>query len=535
MFSLQKHIHQTRMPKFNPSTARGVAVEHFTMLENYIDKLMECVEEGLPEGMEYDGPRRATPKEQWKEETRPRYSKRTFDITESNVYMMRYHFKYKGQKLPPINLYLPYVRPGGLIYLRGALYGISPVLTDRAVSVGQNSIYIPLTRDKLNFYRLVHHFRVDDRQENSFVIHSLIHHGADRKTGPAAPKTKMETSLAHYLFCKYGVREAFMKMANAEVFVGLPKMVNDKTFSPDEWHICHTTGLKPKTYTQHGYDHTDIRLAIRKKDWNPLTRGMVGGFFYVADHFPDRVIPEDVDDIRLWRILLGYSLFPKSGHSDGKHVIDMTTHIESLNVYIDKMAKDELADDGVFVDDLFELLAHVIETFPDRVLSASDSVNTMYDKRLSVLRYIAEPIIIKAFWFMYHLRNPKKKLTYEEIRKYMRKITRDAIFEINHNHGEVKSVASPNDNMIFNITSNMVLQADSKGTATAGGGGFNDPSKYLHASQAEVGSFSHLPKSEPSGRSKINPCLETKPDGTIVRNPEFQELLDKVQYKLRRF
>lgn len=522
------------MPKFNESTARGIACEHFTLLEQYINKLMQCVEEGLPEGMEYVGPRRVTPKEQWKEETRPRYSKRTFDITESSVYMMRYYFKYKGQDLPPISLYLPYVRPGGLIYLRGALYSISPVLTDKAVSVGQNSIYIPLTRDKLNFYRLIHHFRVDDKQDNSYVIHSLMHHGADRKSGPNSPKTKMETCLPHYLFCKYGVKEAFQRMAGAEVHVGYPKMVNRGLFPEDEWHICQSTGIRPKTYTKYDHEAPRVMLAIRKKDWNSLTRGMVGGFFYVADHFPNKIIPEDVDDIRLWRILLGYSLYPKSDYSDGKHAIDMTTHIESLDVYIDRMAQNDLADDGVIVNDVFELLAHVIETFPDRMLSATDSVNTMYNKRLSVLRYIAEPIIIKAFYFMYQLRSPKKKLTYDEITKHMRKITRDAIFEINHNHGEVKSVASPNDNMIFNITSNMVLQTDSKGTIS-GGGGFNDPSKFLHASQAEVGSYSHLPKSEPSGRSKINPCLETRPDGTIVRSEEFKALLDKVQLDLRRY
>src|SRR5690606_25900372 len=111
----------------------------------------------------------------------------------------------------------------------------------------------------------------------------------------------------------------------------------------------------------------------------------------------------------------------------------------------------------------------------------------------------------------------------------------DLIMGINRDHGEVKPISSSSDNKIFNITSALVLQANSNG---AGGAKVKsslfDPGRQLHASVAEVGSLTHLPKSEPSGRSRFNPCVRIAQDGSIERDPNKVELIESVQEKIRR-
>jgi len=62
----------------------------------------------------------------------------------------------------------------------------------------------------------------------------------------------------------------------------------------------------------------------------------------------------------------------------------------------------------------------------------------------------------------------------------------------------------------------------------------NDPSKRLHVSVAEVGGYSNLPKSEPSGRSRLNPCVRIDDKGVVIRNPERIEMLDSIQEMIRR-
>jgi hypothetical protein len=62
----------------------------------------------------------------------------------------------------------------------------------------------------------------------------------------------------------------------------------------------------------------------------------------------------------------------------------------------------------------------------------------------------------------------------------------------------------------------------------------DDPTKFLHISNAEVASCWNQPKYDPTGKSKLNPCLQTTPDGTIIRNPEFIPLLEETHAWIKR-
>lgn len=535
-------ILEADMPRFNPLIANGLAVEKMRLAEQYIDQIFRCAEEGFPEGLKYLGPHPCTPEEEYMELTRRRTEPkrrrstwRNYEISKSDLYMMRYDFEYEGEVIKRY-LQLPYVREGGIITLRDSTFTVSPVLADRAVSVGDNVLFIPLTMARLNFEAVVHHFYKDGKNETVYVVGSKIYNRSQksiRTDGHAAVRAL--TTLAHYLFCRYGLTGTFKEFANATVKVG-GEEINSENYPPEKWVICSSIGRKPTALKTRYYAPSSLRLAIPREQYNHFTASLIGGFFFVVDLFPDRMFADYVDETRLWKILLGHLIFP-SGHSEGKLADAIETHLKSVDGYLDEISKDRLRDDGIFVRDIYQLFAHVIETFTTRMSQTLDSISGMYNKRLTVLRYVLFDVVSGIFNLMFQLRNASnnKKLTKREVIQAMNyKLRSDLIMGMSNQHGEVNVISNPGDNKVFKMTSNLVLQTSSSGLVRGGDGDGTGPSRWLHASIAEVGSYGNLPKSEPTGRGRINPYVEIDHDGLILRKEKFRELLDHIQRKIQR-
>lgn len=534
-----------QMPKFNPLIANGLAVEQMKDVEHYIDQIFRCASLGFPDGLKYEGYVRCTPTEEYNEITHKRNNKRLCETARSDLYLVKYNFKLGNEQLYPRYLYLPFVNDAGIITLRGSRFMISPVLADRAISVETDNIFIPLNCAKLKFEKAVQHFRilgVDEGQETVDVVWSAVHNlmGKPRKDG-TRPTIDACSTLVHYLFCYYGVTETFARFANTRVVVGGPE-IDEHSYPKDKWTIFSSIQLKPKGVRDKFYASSNIRLAVPADQYTRLNKSLIGGFFYIVDHFPDRVLPEYIaplgasdEDLRaeknLWKTLLGHVIFA-SETSEGELINKINEHLGSLDEYIDEMIQDNLRRDGIIVDNIYTLFVHVIETLPARLMSAGDNVSSMYGKRLTVIHYILFDIIkaIMTVRFKLQSASKKKPLTVDDINKIMnRELGRDLITQINRKHGEVTSISSPGDNKIFKITSNVVMQTKSGSGGRRSKANLSDPSKALHASIAEVGSFSNLPHSDPTGRSRLSPYLRLEDDGMIARNPEFIELLDRVQ------
>ncbi len=528
-------INETAVPKLNPLLANGLVVEHMKQVEGYVDKILRSASEGFPEGLVYHRMEHCTPKEEFAETVKKKNNKRTYETARTSVYMVKLVFSWRNEVINRY-MYLPYVHDGGLIYILGALYSISAVLNDTPISVGLNDIFIPLTCAKLTFERSIHHYYVNNTLASEFVIWSKIYHrDAESVKNQGRPTIRANSSLTHYLFCKYGVKGTFEKFGKTDVVIGTTDTVNDITHPSKDWCVCNSTRI---ALLGQG---SNISIAIHRKDWCPLIAGLIAGMFYVIDLFPDRVLPEYLDntedELSLWRILMGHVIFA-SNVSEGKLLVDINVHIEYLDGYIDASAREDLIGAGIIIEDFYQLLAHIIETFPARIMAAADTIGSMYGKRLSVLRYVCLPITKEVFKFMFRLRKMTGKpvTTAMDISNIMNKFLKpDLIMSINRDHGEVKPIASSSDNKAFNITNAIVLQAQSNGIGGAKAkSSLYDPGRQLHASIAEAGSLTHLPKSEPSGRSRGNLCATVSYDGVILRDPAKVELIDSVQEMIKR-
>lgn len=523
---------ESKIHKINPLLGNGIAVSHMRDVESYIDSAFWSVVPGFPPGLKYHGCRRCTPLEEYREVSRNKNGKCVFDVARSDIYLMEYKFSYNDEPFSKF-IYLPTVGQGGTIYLSGSRFVISPILADQVISVGINSVFVRLLKSRLTFNRTSHHFQANGRTENEQVVWGKIHNKKSTTTSgkaSAAPKS----TLVHYLLCKHGFDEMFSTYLGFVPIVGREE-INPDNYPESEWVICESSKLPPK-YFRAAYAVTDIRIAVRKKDYTADAINLITGFYYVVDHFPTRVRPEYVNDQKLWMLLMGHVLWPND-EREIKLFKDAEVHIQSLNDYMDGTYSRKLKHIGYESRDVYHLFFHIIHSFNEWMMTSDDRVSTMYDKELSVVPFVCYDIVSNINNLYFALSGAKKKeFTATKIRNLMNAHLRQGmIFKLNREHGEVTTTGTSGDNKALKITNLLVPQSNSsKSNRGKGRVVLSDPTKRLHASIAEVGSAWAVPKSEPDGRSRLNLTLQVGPTGAVLRDPRFAALIDSVQRKIKR-
>lgn len=526
MNRLFQQLLEENTPKANPAVMEGLATTYMPLGEQYVDHVFRCASSSFPQGLEYVGYERCTPTEEFNEITRLKNNKRTYDLAESNLYLVKYYFKFQGVELPPRYMYLPYVSRGGIIRLGGGCFHISPVLTDKVISPGLNSVFVRLLRDKVNFERCYHSFVVNDVRETIQIVWSRIYRrSSESKKMPMT--TKANTSVVHYLLAKYGFTGMFEKFCRFKPIIGYEE-INEVNYPREEYVICQSSQIKPKTYVGEYYNATKIRVAIPVKHWDGFVQSLVSGFFYVVDHFPDRIKPDYVDKPSLWMILLGHIIF--SGvFGEGKLYDDIKEHFFSLDEYVDSIVVRKLEEIGYHVDDFYDLMALIVKHFDTWVVSASESMISLYGKTMEVLYYAFYDITSAIFRTNFKLNKlaMKKQLTSKEIIETMNKqLKMGAIYGLTRSNIAVSSVAYSGDNLYPKITS-VVAQQQSTSGATRGHRTRTvvDASKCIHTSMVEAGSLLFLSKSNPTPAVRVNMYLNVDLNtGTILPKAKFEKL-----------
>lgn len=541
--SIQKLIDDAT-PKINRALGDGLAIKHMQVseenkgVEGYVDSIFQSAAKSFPPGLVYLGGRRCTPIEEFNETTKKKGNRYVFDVARSDVYLMEYKFRYNDEKPIVKYLSLPFVGEAGTIYISGSRFVISPILSDKVISVGLSNIFIRLSKARLTFNRLTQNYEVNGSRDAVQVAWSDIY---NVKQNDNAPKKTIigKCTLTHYLLCKYGFSDTFRLYGNCVPIIGGFE-INVDTYPADEWNICssscYDTPNKPKGFGKSYYEPSPIRLAIRKTEFTPIVRNLVGGFFYCVDHFPSFVIPEYIDHKELWMWLLGQLIW--SGNvSRGKLVNDVTDHISSLDDYVDGIVSDKLKDIGYYCDDIYQIFALIINNFDEWILASDDRINTVYDKELSILYFICYEISSAIFNLSFKLKAAQKKeINNNKIITIMNmNLKPGTIFKITREHGEVTTTSSSGDNKALKTTMLLVPQGSSSRTKSKKDRmAIDDPGIRLNASLAEVCSYNGLPKSEPSGRARLNVFVNIDSTGLVLRNPKYIPLIDNVQALIRR-
>ena len=517
-----------------PILAEGIVTHHLTKanIEAYITDYLENLNNVFPEEFKFVRIGHPTPQEVYWEvanNTKNRRNKKIYDMSQTDTYMVRLVFRLgKTEIVKP--LFLPYVNAAGICTIRDAKYLISPFVADKALSVGDNNIFIKIGKTKLTFRRnLYHFFTSDGRREISNIVWSRIYDVNSKK------RLLCYTSNAHYMFCKHGLLGTFQLFTNTKIECGYE--FDESRYPRDKWVICESMGIRPQLIGGY-YIPSQIKIAIRREDYSLVNIDLIAAFFYVVDHFPDRVIPEEVNDVTIWHSLLGYIIFGDS-ESEGRILNSTQIHLSSVDVYLDAIDKAVFQKRNIFVNDIYELLFYIMRSFPKLLAESSETIASMNNKELSVLRPVLSDIIKCFNYINFSIDkeiNKGKTLTPNTINNIlMRKLPTNIFTRVNTaDHPEVTSISSSSDNIIWKLTATTVLQSNVTGFTNAGKSAKIDPSTILDASIAYRSSYSHNTKTDPSGRKQLNPYALCNIDGTYVDNPKFADVLARTQADFRR-
>ncbi len=106
------------VPDFNPQIAEGLIVSKSKDIEKYVRRLFEQAAKDFPPELKFIDFKPCTPLEIYRqitERSKNKQGKSTYEFSESNIFMRKAIFELHGKKLEPVYIYLPYVKPSGII------------------------------------------------------------------------------------------------------------------------------------------------------------------------------------------------------------------------------------------------------------------------------------------------------------------------------------------------------------------------------------------------------------------------------------
>lgn len=519
------------MPKFNEQLAEGYAVSQLKTNEYYIDRVWRQVEMTFPPNLKYLGYRRPTPAEEFRIISNISKNRRIYDISRSDVYLMQYRFALDGEELDDmLYIFLPYVSQGGIMTIKNSKYVISPVVADVALSVCSDSIFIMLNRAKLTFRKTVGYMNVDGYHRSPYLVYSQIYN-TDNKS-----RKNNITTLPHYLYCKYGLTQAF-KNIGVDIRVIERSKYDGEQYPQSDWVYCTSAEHSVSNRSSRYRKVTDLGILVPRDQYTFRVESMIASFFYVVDRFPERITINDYDHPTIWRVLLG-KLIMNGSETEGKIIKHIESHMESVDGYIDSMGREILIADGYpNIENIYDLMYVLVEELPVKIAKAGEKIASLYGKRLVVHRYINEDItqgISRIYFDVIKEYNNKSDLTKTDLRRiFKHRLPYTTILGLNSGKAFVKSVSTASDCLTHKVTTIATMQTECGKRASKKGPTFGE-AQYADVSIAELGGITNLPDRDPTGRSSLNLMAMIDSNGTLMANPSHQHILGPAQEDIRR-
>lgn len=524
-------------PKFNPLVAENICTSMMDNVEQTIIDSFLSSQHDYPDSLRFVRLERVDPMTEVKFGG---WVKKEHDVTKNTIYMVKLTFEFNGKPLQPFYLYLPYCYKGGIMIIGGATYALNAVLIDPCLSVTENSIFLSVNKDKLTFNALSYYYNENNLRTNEYVVFSKIYRGGAKpknSTYKGHITRNMHSTLAHYLFCMYGVTGTFKKYLGIDDVVIGRDDIDEVNYPPEEWTICTSTGIKPQKYLSKKHFPPKISVAIKNKDLNHDSRSLLVSLFYIADFFPEIFLKAEesmLDDPTFYRRLLALVILPFQQDTLIAYR-DMERHLTSLDSYIDERIKKKLkVVEGIEVENIYDLFAEIIFIYQNRITRTIDKLTTMYGKRLVLLDYLLSNITESIFKLGFELQSAKNDPNFTpqkaeaKIDKFIKKLT---IISINKEHHEVAPIQVSCDNMIAKISSPIIPQ--SKMGKTTQKRLVITMDMLLSASIAEAGNITST-AGDATGRYRINMFSHVDNDGYIVRNPKLIDIVDEAQRHIQR-
>ena len=534
--------HCETMPVFNKDILDGIAYTQLFDPKAYIDTCIRTAELSFPEEVEFVDSKVCSPVEAYRvmSDLKSRIDKSiVVDMAPSDVFMVKYQFRAKGQDLIPRYMFLPSFKKGNLIEIAGKTFMAMTVLTDPGFSVTSDYVFLRVTRAPMTFERAIHSVIKNGETLNSYMVNANLHWKGGANDRSRESDTirvgAVASTLAHYLFCKHGVEETFKRYANTYV-----KVIHNKDVTEEDkltYDVYTTRGVAPralKSRLDYAQLASPLAILVPKEAASELVEDLIVSMWYILDHFTDLDDPQEIYSDYQWKIWLGYVLWgDQLGHP--KLVENIESHLKSLDDYIDNQTRQELMEEEeVMIEDIYHLFAHVIQNMNTMINERESNVANMYNKRLKSIQYVLRDIVEKIFKCVFDLNSTRRRK--HEIGDYNQSfgkfITISTIMGLRNTSAKpfMSSVSTPGDNMYYRGTSRLIMQSKTgaRNPGSSSAVNVSDPANHVHASWMEAGNYSILPGSFPLGKATLNPTTKLDKSYTIKPKEHLKELIGYV-------
>ena len=537
-----------KTPKFNPDIARGYASKEIAQGEEYVKAVLKAASLSLPDEIEYVGPGSITTKEAFEvmlgenRGGRNSANRQSYEYARSNIYLMKCLFRYKGELVDPQYIGLPFLLDGALMKITGSNYSVAPQLSDVAVSVTSSEIFVPVTRDKLKFYRITHAIRYNGLTTIGHVIWSNLYRDSRRDSSSLNKTVVINTAVVHYLLAKFGLTETARKMGVSEFVVGDSEEERVKYMSA-KWQVFESSkqiprGLKYQT------DPTKIWFAFNPVHFNAqneaVNRDFIAAFYYIVDHFPDRITINELDNPVRWLVLLAHAVFA-NGEKETKLLELVRNHINSIEHYVDAKSREWFELDGIgHVEDIYDLMIEIANSYTRRRIEAAKTSTSMYNKYLLVNRRVYSDIVSGIFKCIYKLQQKVRSrgdlFSRTELETELKNhLNSRRILQLNQaKHPEVEPVSCPGAYMAYKVTTRLVLQSNVSNSSKAVKTIFDPFTMGNDVSIAECGMMLAPTKGEATGRGQFNLFTAVEPrTGKVLQKEYLRYITDPTQELLK--
>jgi len=540
MRNIVNKIHETTI-RFNPRFAGGYAKLEIEKGVKYVDSILQCANQSFPEGLVYESPKICTAEQTFNvfmDRAKKNDRKFVYDHARTNVFLVQLNFSYKGTPLQ-LYQYLPFTNDAAMMIIRDKAFYIKPVVADPLISVSGDGLFLPLNQTKMTTRPRSHYVYKDDILTQIKILDTTIHHSLRDVQRKDNKEAKMRiTTNAHYLFCKEGYKETFLKYFNATVQAGYKDTINYKNYPKEDWIIY--SSMEDRRFLQltgePEWKPHNVLLAVKRKDVDKSVESIVGAFFYILDLLPDIEDINYLDDTAWWTVLMGKIIL---GIEEDHRTLmkKMGMHFRAIDTYIDPMAINLMRDNDIYITDMYDYLVWLVDNFDEYMNRPETAPSSMYGKYLMVNRYIFQGIREAIFRAVYELRQKKpEKLTAKIIYTVLSgKLKPDLITKINNNFPNVSAVISSSDSKLLKMGIEIVPQDNMRQAKQEKQPKMlQNPKWQFDPSFIDVGGFSSMSKNEPIGKDIGNPAMNVGINGQLHQQEELKEVLAEVERNTRR-
>ena len=503
------------LPKFNDKILVDFRKKEMnTAISFILDRIHEAIEyigEDIVVSYEI-----VSPHERAKYEASHNRLKNSVNIKLSSIILVRFKFVIDQETQIEKLMYVPYIHEDGSTIMNGTKMFFQLCLDEKIFSRINNGVTIKVIRSPISFWKNKLRAVTSINTGNTYtdtIIEAKIHYKESGQRSPLKP------TLVHYLLCKFGFEGVKERLGIDKDDCTFVQTVPDE---PDEFEYFKAQNVAVARSPIIMRVRSNIMVDQSFKRFVISTLHILNGFKKIS--YTDLVSESKI----VFHILLGKLIFSRNISPTLAHSC-MVEHIASLDTYLDSINKKVFHNEGIMVDDIYDVLYHIFYNIDKIILECPN--NNFYNKKFSSLFSVLIATFVKSLNSGIYLnersrrKKDKVKFINDMLVIYPRSITKDMYSCINTKMNPDQF----NDNILLPLSSNAVknLGMNKKNSSNAIRAAVNK----FHPSFVVVESPVRFSSSNPSINACINPYVEIDEDGGVVRNWVADEV-DKLQQYL---